>query len=356
MVDTIHRTLIIRFSSVGDIILSSLLLRTLHTRFPGSRIDYLVKTEYADLVEGNPHVTEVIAFPSHGGFQELKRLRRRIRETSYDLVVDIHDSLRSRYLCFGIPNVVRIHKRKLARFLLVKTKWNVYDCFGGSPGVAERYLETVHTYGVTNDGKGLEIFRPEAASAKAGKTLLEANIKSSTVIIGVCPSARHRNKMWLKERFAETVAVLARDYGAAILLFGSGGDEEIRCGEVKALIEQRTPEANVLNLAGTLSLTETAELLDRCSIILSNDSGLMHLAAACKRKVVAIFGPTVRELGFFPYGTTSTVIEVEDLSCRPCTHIGLPDCPKGHFKCMNDIHSTQVIAAARLLLESRPAA
>lgn len=350
MGNTIHRTLIIRFSSIGDILLSSLLLRVFHKRFPECQIDYLVKQEYADLVRFNPHVASVMAFPTPGGICELHETWKSIQNSHYDLVVDLHDSIRSRYLCAGVPNVVRIRKRKLARFLLVKVKWDVYHWFGGAPSVAERYLEPVKDLGVENDGNGLEVFIPDSASANADKVLLHAGIKEKGAAIGICPSARHNNKMWLKERFAETASSLAREENAAILLFGSGKDEEIRCGEIKSLIEQQSPRTIVLDLSGRISLLGTAALMDTCSVVITNDSGLMHLAAARKRKVVAIFGPTVRNLGFFPYGTKSTVVEDISLSCRPCTHIGLAHCPRGHFKCMNDIESSTVIEATRLLL------
>jgi heptosyltransferase-2 len=354
MADTIHRTLIIRLSSVGDIILSSLMVRMLRKRFPASTIDFLVKQEYADLMRYNRAISRVIELPSDGRIADLRSVRTQIHAAPYDLLIDIHDSLRSRYLCFGHPRVARIRKRKIARFLLVKAKWNVYDWFGGAPGVAERYLETVRSLGVENDGGGLEAFFPENAVAHTKNIFMEAGIRDQRALIGICPSAKHSNKMWLKERFAETATSLAHEHGAAVLLFGSGKDEEIRCQEVKAMIEQQSQGIPVLNLAGRLSLLETAAMMDHCSVIVTNDSGLMHLAAARKRKVVAIFGPTVRELGFFPYGTTSTVIENVSLSCRPCTHIGLPLCPKRHFKCMNDIQAAQVIDAARVLLKSSP--
>ncbi|HCV42439.1 MAG TPA: hypothetical protein DGH68_03075, partial [Bacteroidetes bacterium] len=272
----------------------------------------------------------------------------------YDLLIDIHNSLRSRFVCFGHPNVVNVNKRKLARFLLVKAKWNCFELLGGAPSVAERYLETVRRYSIENDGNGLEVFFPDAATSTTGKLLIEAGSKMGSAIIGVCPSARHGNKMWLKERFAETASALARDNGATVLLFGSGEAERNRCQEIKSLIENEAPHLPVLNLVGRLSLAETAAMMDRCSIVITNDSGLMHIAAARKRKVVAVFGPTVRQLGFFPYGTTSTVMEDASLSCRPCTHIGLPGCPKEHFKCMNNIQATQVIDAARLLLKGLP--
>jgi len=346
--DSIDKTLIIRFSSIGDIVLSSLLCRILRQRFPQSEIDYLVKAEHADLVRYNPHITRVIEFPANGGIRNLLKLRQSIHTAKYDLIVDAHDSLRSRFLCWGLRGVVRLRKHKIARFLLVKFKINLYKSLGYAQGVAERYIEPVSSLGVADDDNGLEIFVHKESLNTAERFL--RTWASGDTFIGICPSAKHSNKMWLKERFAETAAVLAREAGEGVMLFGSR-DEHGRCMDIEEWIHEKCREIPVFNLAGRTSLLETAALMDHCSIVITNDSGLMHIAAARKRKVVAIFGPTVKELGFFPYGTLSTVIEHESLRCRPCTHIGLPHCPKGHFKCMNEIPASRVIDAARQLLK-----
>ena len=349
MTPPIEKALIIRFSSIGDILLSSLLVRVFRKRFPACRLDFLVKEEYADLVQYNPNLSSVIRFPANGKFDDLKKLKKQIRETNYDLTIDIHDSLRSRYLCFGLPNVVRINKRKLARFLLVKMKLNLYHLLGGAPNVAERYLETVAHLGVVNDGEGLEINLSDEAKEK-GRVLIdrkEGDMESR--IIGVAPSAHHGNKIWSAESFSEVAAMLAVRHGADVVLFGSSHDLA-RCTEVAMKVKEKAPAVRVLNLAGKTSLVEAAAVMDHCSLILTNDSGLMHLAAARKKKILAIFGPTVKEFGFYPYGTRSVVIENNALSCRPCTHIGLPECPKKHFRCMKDITPAQVIEAARELL------
>jgi heptosyltransferase-2 len=106
----------------------------------------------------------------------------------------------------------------------------------------------------------------------------------------------------------------------------------------------------VLNLAGSLSLMETAAAMDRCSAVVTNDTGLMHLATARQRPVVAVFGPTVREFGFYPLGNTSLVLEVGALDCRPCTHIGRSYCPKEHFRCMLDIPAQRAVDGVAQLL------
>lgn len=334
-------------SSIGDIVLSSLLVRAMRKRFPQSRIDFLVKEEYADLVRNNPHLSGVIEFPKGGTFADLKRLRIEIQSGEYDLIIDIHDSVRSRYLCFGAKNVVRINKRKFARFLLIHFKWDVYKHSGGAPSVAERYLETVERFGVENDGKGLELFPDAKDVQRADEILRAAGISKNAGITGLCPSAKHGNKMWMKEGFAAAGGELSGGSGT-VLLFGSES-EAARCEEIRQSILKDKHDTPVINLAGKVSLLETAALMDHCSIIVTNDSGLMHIACARKRPVVAIFGPTTRELGFFPYGIHSTVVENTGLPCRPCTHIGLPDCPKGHFKCMRDILPSQVVGAAQTL-------
>jgi lipopolysaccharide heptosyltransferase II len=351
MYQTPERILIIRFSSVGDIVLSSLLVRVLRNRFPHSAIDYLVKEEFADLVRYNPHVSRLLVFPNNGTFRDLHTLRHQIRQEGYDLLIDIHGSLRSHYLCLGTSHTVRIHKRKFARFLLVKFKWNAYQRLGGAPSVAHRYVETVQDYGIEDDRKGLELFLPVTAQKNVTALLESAGKPSYRLLIGVCPAAKHWNKMWLQERFADTAARLSNELDAGIVLFGSGKEEEDRVRAIEEQIHLQSQGTFVINCAGKLPLTDVAAMMDHCALVLSNDSGLMHIAAARKRRVVAIFGPTVRELGFFPFGTQSTVVEQSGLGCRPCTHVGLPRCPKRHFKCMNDLSVSDVVAAARSLLE-----
>jgi heptosyltransferase-2 len=342
-------TLIIRFSSVGDIVLTSPLIRTLRTRFPNSRIDFLVKAEYADLVRHNPHLTQTLQLPSGGTFAELRMLRTTIQASRYDLILDMHDNIRSRILCCGPTSVLRYRKRRLARTALIHTKLNLYGWTGGAPPIAERYLEPVRELGVEDDGQGPEVFIPDTVQAEAGAVLDAAGIPRTAQALGVCPSARHFTKMWLPERFAGTAAALAGEYVMPVLLFGSAGERD-RCESIAAQIRTLAPGVAVHNCAGTFSLLGTAAAMDRCALVISNDTGLMHLAWARKRPLVAVFGPTVQQFGFFPGGTASRVVEQPALPCRPCTAIGRATCPRSHFRCMHDITESDVLAAARGLL------
>lgn len=351
MSDSLNKTLIIRFSSVGDIVLSSLLVRTLRHRFPQAQIDFLLKSEYAELVKHDPNISRTIEFPSGGSIRDLLRLRRTVRGERYDVIIDIHDSIRSRLLTLGARRVLRVNKRKIPRWVLVHTGKDVYPSFGGSPGVAERYLETARPLGVQDDGLGLELHVPGEAEERVRALLEEKGVPPGNRAIGICPSARHANKMWLKERFAEAAVELTRRFDAPVLLLGSAEDAP-RCAEIAGIVKDASPGGCVVSLAGDLSLLESAAALDHCRVVITNDSGLMHMAAARKRKVVALFGPTVRQFGFFPFGTASRVIEHPALPCRPCTHIGRPDCPEGHFRCMRDLECGSVIEAATELLEN----
>lgn len=346
----IDKTLIIRLSSIGDIVLLSPMIRALRRRFPQGHLDVLVKAGYADLVRYNPHVSRVIEFPDNSDLSTLFSFRRMVREVRYDLVVDVHDSIRSRVLCSGSRSVVRIKKRKLARFALVHWKLNLPHLSGGFPPVAERYLETVKRFGVEDDGVGLDLFIPREVEERVALRLESEGLKRGDSVIGVAPSARHNTKIWNGDRFAKAAATLAIQHQSAVMLFG-GNDDVLRCTEVAREISREANGVRVINLAGRTSLLESAAAMDYCRVVLCNDSGLMHIAAARKKSVVAIFGSTVKELGFFPYRAESTVVENSGLPCRPCSHIGLPSCPKKHFRCMNDITVDRVVDAVRQMME-----
>jgi lipopolysaccharide heptosyltransferase II len=342
-------TLIIRFSSVGDIILTSPLIRTLRTRFPHCRIDFLVKEDHADLVRHNPHLSQTLLFPKGGGLTELRRIRTLIQSSRYDAILDMHDNLRSRFLTFGRTPVLRYKKRRLARFVLINSPWDMYALEGGALPMHQRYIEPLAPYGVEDDGAGPEVFVPETIHASATAILSAAGLTPGATAIGVCPSARHATKMWDAEKFAGAASVLAQERKLPVVLLGAQS-ERARCEHIASTMRMRAPFITVINTAGLCSLLETAAAMDRCAVVLTNDTGLMHLAASRKRPLVAVFGPTVRQFGFFPSGPASTVVEHPGLSCRPCTAIGDATCPRGHFRCMTDIAEPRVVDAARSLL------
>lgn len=343
------KTLVLRLSSIGDIILSSPLLRVLRkSAGNNARIDFVVRKEYAELVRYNHHLSIVHEYDVNTGYTGLQQLALSLRAERYDLVIDIHDSIRTMFLrtMSNAKGVVIIDKRKMERWLLVNLKRNAYD---DNLTVAERYIETVKDYDVSDDGRGLEIFIPDSTQFEISGKIAKLRLNDFEKVIGLCPGSKHFTKRWQKEKFAEVAVKAATDYNAKILLFG-GKDEFDDCEFVRQEVIRRKGERFATNYAGEFSLLETAAALEFCDAVVTNDSGLMHLAAAKQKKVIAIFGSTVKEFGFAPYGTQSIVVEKEHLKCRPCTHIGRKDCPQGHFDCMNGISAEQVYTALRQMI------
>lgn len=343
----INKILIIRFSSIGDIVLTSALLRVLRKAYPECRIDFLIKTEYADLVRFNRHLSNVLELKV-GTRAELAAIKQKIKMERYELLLDLHNSLRSRYLRYfsgaGMTRVV--NKRAIARFMLVKFKKNYYH---GVVPVAERYLETVSSFGLRDDGEGPEVFVPEETLTRIRSGLTKFQLDRYRAVIGLVPGARHQTKRWLPERFVEVGTHMAGVENAKVFVFG-GKEEADYCGDIAQMINANCGSSAAESFAGKVSLLETAAMFDHCSLVVTNDTGLMHLAAARKRKLVAIFGSTVKEFGFVPVGVPNAVIERPSLACRPCSAIGAALCPQEHFHCMKQIPASEVVAAAQLLL------
>lgn len=344
-----HRTVVLRLSSIGDIILTSPLLRVFRQAVgKDARVDFVVRKEYADLVRSCHHLSIVHEYDVASGYTGLKELARQLRAERYDLVIDLHDSIRTKLLRASCKagDVVVMDKRKMERWLLVNLKRNAYS---DALTVAERYIETVEKYGITNDNKGLEIFIPDTTLFEVSGKMAKLRLNQFEKVIGICPGSKHFTKRWPRERFAEVAVQAAKEFHAKVLLFG-GNDEQDDCRFVEQEVIRRAGPGSVANFAGEFSLLESAAALEFCDVVVTNDSGLMHLAAAKQRKIVALFGSTVREFGFAPYGTESVIIENSELDCRPCTHIGRKECPKGHLKCLTELPVDRVLSAVRSMI------
>ncbi len=348
IVQTPSKTLVIRFSSIGDIVLASPLLRGLRRALPDSQIDFLTKSEFAELVRSNQNINYTYEFDPSSGIEGLRRLKKRIRNERYDLIVDIHGSLRSRYVRSIVrgPKVVKVDKRVKERTALVKMKKNIY---AGMTSVADRYIETVRHLGVTNDGKGLELFITDETMFGMNGRMATYKLHRFEKILGLCPGARHFTKQWPGERYAELGARFLREMDGAVVLFG--GEEEKALNA--AIAEKISGADRVIDLTGTCTLMETAAAMEYVDVVVTNDSGLMHIAAAKDKPLVAVFGSTVREFGFFPLTRSSLVMEVQGLSCRPCSHVGRASCPEEHFRCMLDQPVDGVFGAVGRLLTSK---
>lgn len=355
MLPIIRSILIIRLSSMGDVLLATPLLRELRKRFPDARIDVCVNEEWSEIFRHNPHCTNVLAYKrswSRAEFSSWKQgIVRSVTETTgsarYDWVLDLQRNNRSRHIRRGLgQSLRRIGKHRLHKLALVYLKSNFHS---KTLHVTERYRKVASALDVQDDGQGLEFWlRGEHVPQSRTETT-----ESNTLRIALAPGAHHATKRWLPERFAESALLLAERFqrenkNCTIVLVGGKADV-VLCAEVASLL---TRKVSVENTSGSASLAETAELLDSCAALICNDTGVMHLASARGVPLVAIFGSTVPELGFAPFRVAHRIMQA-DVGCRPCTHIGRNSCPKGHFACMQLVTAGSVVEAAWKLLHQR---
>jgi heptosyltransferase-2 len=335
------RILVIRLSSLGDILLTASALRALRTRFPFAQIDFLTSSDYAEIAACLPGIDHVLEFNKRAGTGEFLEWQSRLFRTRYSLLIDLQNSFRSAiWRTFAFPSIwIRAKRHRLKRFLLIHLRMNFYH---GVLPVPLRYLTPLESLGCKDDGQGLELYVSETARKNILDKLNVKGIPHERLVI-LCPGARHTTKRWPYEKWTELGRVLLEKNHPLLLL----GDEEDR-----SLIETIT-NGLADNRVGSIVqplLVEAAACLQMGACAISNDSGLMHLAIAVRTPVVAIFGPTVEEFGFFPFRAKAEVVQ-EQLSCRPCSAMGGERCPKRHFKCMQDISVSRVIDAAFRLME-----
>jgi heptosyltransferase-2 len=337
------KILLIRFSAIGDIILTTPVIRVLKARFPEAQIDMVVKQEYTELVRTNPYLHKSYAFDKKTGLPGLLKLVEQVRATRYDLLLDLHRNLRSALLYWGGGAARRLRYRRptLRRMLLVYGGINLYQEINPVPDL---YFRPLKKLGLDNDGKGLELWITPEQQKKANTLLEESQVKEDEMLIGFSPMAAHTMKMWEAEGFIKLGQALVEEYNVRIIIFG--GREDRARGEKIASAIPKTP----VIACGKLSLMESAALIGRCHVLVTNDTGIMHMGVAMKRKIVAIFGPTTEELGFYPYSTEHIVIS-KNLDCRPCTAIGTNICKKGTHACMKRISYEEVFTAVEKFIK-----
>ena len=333
---TSPRILLVRFSSMGDILLTSALVRALRGRHPDAHIAFLTKTQFTPLVSDSPRLTEVLTY-SDGA--PLLPLARELRARRFTHLLDLHGSLRSRALHLLVPGRWREYsKRRVAREILIRLKKNVYR--DGVPE-AERFFDAAAGLDVRPDGQGLEFFVGAPATTKVEGWLgARGFTRAPFTLLG--PGAAHFTKRWPPEYWTALAGDLARQ-GRALVVTGGKAEREIGDAIVDAA---RAAEPRVLaaNSAGEFSLQETGALLRRAEVLVVGDTGIMHMATAVGTPIVTMMGPTVAPFGFYPYHANATVLE-RDLACRPCTAFGGPTCPEGHHRCLRDIAPAEVEGA-----------
>lgn len=304
------KILVIRFSSIGDIVLTTPVVRCLKTQLK-AEIHYLTKPQFAGLLEHNPYIDRVIPLPNPEGF-----LRNKLRIEKYDAIIDLHHNVRSRRFSMGMSQkVFRLNKLNVQKWLMVNFKINKLPKLH----IVDRYMHTVAKLGVNQDNKGLDYFHGLNTTDVRHKFKLPESY--SVFAIG----GQHATK---KMPMHKMVELINKINGPLVLL---GGKEDIVSGEI---LSKNVP--SVIHLCGVTSLHESAAILADARWVITHDSGMMHIAAAFNRRIISIWGNTIPDFGMYPYQShpDSCMFEVENLTCRPCSKIGHATCPKGHFNCM----------------------
>lgn len=328
------KILIIRLSSIGDIILTTPFIRWVRISYPAARIDFIIKKEFAELIRENPHLDRIYELDIENDREDMNRIRAQLIKEGYDYIFDLHNNLRSRYLRRGLKakRVRKIKKNKLVQQALVHFKINKYKEI---LPIAERYYRVAEKDGVQKDNLGAEIYWRNQTENSIKPFLNRKQLYPNERYFTVGPGAGFFTKQWPVEYFEELgKEILKYHYPLKMVIVGGPGD----VSAAKKLCFSR----RVINLTGRLNLLQTAMVISKSEFLIANDSGLMHMATAVNTPVVGIFGSTVKEFGFFPYVSESLIVENKLLNCRPCSHIGRNECPKGHFKCMLDIKPEMV--------------
>jgi lipopolysaccharide heptosyltransferase II len=325
--------LVVRFSAIGDILLTTPLLRAIRTRHPGARIAYLTKERYAPLLSHNPNVNEVFGIREEDG---LRFIAETIRSVRYTHLLDLHGNLRT----LGLRAIARgpwrsFSKRRLERQVLISTKRDIYPA---AIPMAERYFEAAAELDVEIDGDPPDFFLAPEAETSAAAQLAELGLGEGRAMVAVAPGAAHATKTWPTDGWTRLIRRLVGT-GAEVVVVGGAEDAEVANAVVAGARGRlnSAEERRVASAAGRLTLQESGAVIKRAAALICGDTGAMHMATGVGTPVVALFGPTVRQFGFFPYrAERSTVVELP-LECRPCSAQGGPACPLGHHRCMRGI-------------------
>lgn len=323
------KVLIIRFSSIGDIVLTTPVVRCLKQQVKDVEIHYLTKASFKDLLVANPYIDRI-----HIMEKDVAEVVPALGAEKFDLVVDLHKNLRTRSVKrkLGVKSTA-FNKLNPEKWLMVNFKIDSLP----RVHIVDRYLETVEHLGVKKDNKGLDHFIPKGEEIE--KSTLPASHRNGYVAFAI--GAAHATKRLPEHKIIE----ICDGLGMPIILLG--GQDEV---ETAKRMEESIG-GQVLNMVGQVTLNGSASLIQQANSVICHDSGMMHIAAAFQKNIVSVWGNTIPEFGMYPYmpGHSDRVhiVQVKGLSCRPCSKIGFDKCPKKHFKCMEQIDVGEVLRLAR---------
>jgi ADP-heptose:LPS heptosyltransferase len=317
--------LIIRFSSIGDIVLTTPVIRCLKQQVPDAAIHFLVKDKFLPVVEHNPYIDRLHVL---GHSWEL--MMEELKTENFDYIIDLHHNLKTLKIKRALgKKSYSFYKLNIQKYFYTAFKINMLPRIH----IVDRYLKTVESFSVKNDGLGLDYFIGEKDKTKKEDIPVSHSAGYIACVIG----AAHGTKRWPVHKWKEFCTKMNHP----VILLGDKSDEQ--SGNEIASVDP----VKVYNACGKFSINESADLVRKSKLVISNDTGLMHIAAAFKKPIISLWGNTVPSFGMTPYygdaPVSDVIMQVHKLWCRPCSKIGYKKCPLGHFKCMERINPEEVI-------------
>ncbi|WNB17131.1 glycosyltransferase family 9 protein [Marivirga arenosa] len=329
----LNKVLILRFSSIGDIVLTTPVIRAIKLQLDDVEVHYATKRAYANILENNHYVDKV-----HVLEDKIDDLIQDLKAENYDYIVDLHNNLRSRIIKLRLNKPSKsFQKLNFEKWLMVNLKVDKLP----NKHIVDRYMEAASELGVKKDQFGLDYFIPEKDEIEK-EWLPESHQKEYVAyVIG----AQHNTKKLPFKRMVE----LCDKINKPIVLVG--GPDDAKMGErvedffkktdfsepYEEKLTELGKKAKVFNSCGKFNLNQSASIVKGATYVFTHDTGLMHIAAAFKKNIFCIWGNTIPMFGMYPYKTKFTILENNKVNCRPCSKIGYQKCPKGHFNCMNKI-------------------
>ena len=319
--EALKKILVIRFSSIGDIVLTTPVIRCLKHKYPDSEIHFITKKSFSNVVASNPYISKVISID-----KEVKEVAQQLKKEGYSFVVDLHKNIRSRQVISAVKaKNTSFKKYNWEKFLLTHFKLNKMPDLH----IVDRYLATISELDVVNDLKGLDFF-------------IDPKNKVSDLpfdnYLALVVGAAHRTKALTAQKISEII----ESVNFPIVLVGGEDDKEK--GEKAIFLSDDSSQ--VFNACGTYNLEQSASILKQSKCVITPDTGMMHIASALNKPVISIWGNTVPEFGMYPYIPQSKelvhIVEVKEINCRPCSKIGYEKCPKQHFNCIQNIDVQEV--------------
>lgn len=323
--------LIIRFSSIGDIVLTTPVIRCLKQQVEGAEVHYLTKNNFKGIIESNPYIDKI-----HSLDNNPQTVIKDLKQENFDYIIDLHHNLRTLKVKRALKKVpsFSFNKLNIEKWLYTALKINILP----NVHIVDRYMDTVKSFGVKNDGKGLDYFIPQKDIVPDNHIPTAQSLGYIGVVIGAALNTKKLPVHKLKELCTKI------DHPVILL----GGQEDRTTGDEIASIDL----VKIYNSCGKFNLNESADLVRRAKLIITHDTGLMHIAAAFKKPVISIWGNTVPSFGMSPYfGKTmvaNDLYQINGLWCRPCSKIGYSKCPLGHFKCMEKHDIAEIVKAVGL--------